>query len=117
MEPDAYYGMTAEIRGDVQAFTRAVFDRFAARQPTEIDEAQVFQAIYESRQDERGDWRMTLNADRKELLLYACEAAANAGKPGDWNYINGVLGHLARRGIHTLDDAEDYDYKRDKERI
>lgn len=116
LEPSIYFGMTAEIRGSVQAFTQAIFDRFATRQPTEIDEAQVFQSIYESHRDDLGTWHMDLNADRKELLLYACEAASKAGKPGDWNYINGVLGRLARRSVRTLDDAEEYDYNRDQGR-
>ena len=36
----------------------------------------------------------------------------NAGKPGDWKYIDGVLARLYQRGIESLDNAEDYDLER-----
>ena len=105
-----YFGSTPEIQEEVAAFTSAAFSRFADRRATENDEAQAFLALYSSEQDpQTGDWRMTIPPERKDLLLYAFEAASNAGKPGDWRYIQGVLANLSRRGILTLADAEDYD--------
>lgn len=110
MDPSLYFGMTPEIHAEVEAFTNAAFSRFAKRQPTENDDAQAFMALYSSREDPvTGNWIMTIPRDNKDLLLYAFEAASNAGKPGDWRYINGVLTRLRQRGIRTLKEAEDYD--------
>ena len=110
MDPSLYFGVTPEIRAEVEAFTNAAFSRFAKRQPTENDDAQTFMALYSSREDPgTGNWIMTIPRDNKDLLLYAFEAASNAGKPGDWRYINGVLSKLRQRGIRTLQEAEDYD--------
>lgn len=110
MDPSLYFGVTPEIRAEVEAFTNAAFSRFAKRQPTENDDAQAFMALYSSREDPgTGNWIMTIPRDNKDLLLYAFEAASNAGKPGDWRYINGVLTRLRQRGIRTLQEAEDYD--------
>ena len=110
MDPSLYFGMTPEIHAEVEAFTDAAFSRFAKRPPTENDDAQAFMALYSSREDPgTGNWIMTIPRDNKDLLLYAFEAASNAGKPGDWRYINGVLSKLRQRGIRTLQEAEDYD--------
>ena len=110
MDPSLYFGVTPEIHAEVEAFTDAAFSRFAKRPPTENDDAQAFMALYSSREDPgTGNWIMTIPRDNKDLLLYAFEAASNAGKPGDWRYINGVLSKLRQRGIHTLREAEDYD--------
>lgn len=108
LEPSAYFGMTEEIRAEVKEFTAATFERFASRRPTELDEARVFQAIYANAPDGT-EWRVEMDENRRDLLLYACEAASNTGRPGDWKYINGVLERLYSRGIHTLEQAEDYD--------
>ena len=110
MDPSLYFGVTPEIHAEVEAFTDAAFSRFAKRPPTENDDAQAFMALYSSREDPlTGNWIMTIPRDNKDLLLYAFEAASNAGKPGDWRYINGVLTKLRQRGIRTLQEAEDYD--------
>lgn len=110
MDPSLYFGVTPEIHAEVEAFTDAAFSRFAKRPPTENDDAQAFMALYSSREDPgTGNWIMTIPRDNKDLLLYAFEAASNAGKPGDWRYINGVLSKLRQRGIRTLQEAEDYD--------
>ena len=110
MDPSLYFGVTPEIHAEVEAFTDAAFSRFAKRPPTENDDAQAFMALYSSREDPgTGNWIMTIPRDNKDLLLYAFEAASNAGKPGDWRYINGVLSKLRQRGIRTLQEAADYD--------
>ena len=115
LEPDAYFGMTGEIRENVKAFTDALFDKFTTRRPTEADEAQIFQAIHEHGYD-GSEWHMSLSPDRKELLLYAFENASAAGKSGDWKYINGILENLRQRNIRSLVEAEEYDINRELDR-
>lgn len=53
---------------------------------------------------------------REDLLDYAFEAAAVAGKPCDWRYIEGVMDKLFDRGIETEAQAREWDLSRpDKE--
>lgn len=115
LEPDAYFGMTDEIREAVKEFTAALFARFTVYKPTEADAARVFRYIHESRCKD-DEWRMELSQDRKQLLMYAFEIAGASGKPGDWKYIDGVLDNLGRRGIRTLREAEEYDFSRVSDR-
>lgn len=117
LDPGIYFGMTADIRDAIKAFTDALFAKFTTRQPTETDEAQVFQAIYQSHQNVlTGTWHMQLSQDAKDLLMYAFENACAAGKAGDWKYVNGILEKLRQRNIRTLREAEDYDINRDLDR-
>lgn len=115
LDASTYFGVSEQELATVAAYTDAIFDRFARRPPTDADRASVFQAIHLSERDEQtGTWTVTFPKDRIDLLMYAFEQAALAGKPGDWKYINGVLGRLAQRGISTLGQAEEYDLDRDE---
>lgn len=114
LDAGMYFGVTEQDLATVAAYTDAIFAKFAKRLPTDADWANVFQAIHISNHDEQTDtWTISFPQDRIKLLLYAFEQAALAGKPGDWKYINGVLGRLAQRGISTLSQAEMYDLDRD----
>ena len=98
----------------VSAFTDVIFNRFASRQATDTDRMNVFHALRYSEQDKQsGEWRISFPRDKLDLLMYAFEQAALAGKPADWKYINAVLNRLSQRGIKTLEQAEDYDIRRD----
>lgn len=117
LDPDARFGVTPEIKANVSALTSEIFRRFAVRQPTPADEVRVFRSVVGEVDDPRcpGGRSLEVHPDRKDLLLYACEAASKAGRPGDWNYIDGVLTRLHQRGISTLEQAEDYDAGRDQD--
>lgn len=113
LEPSVYFGVTEEVLGESRAFADKVFKAFTTRRPTKADYSNVFEAIRLSNHDEAtGTWIVTLPTPQKDLLMYAFEAASNAGKPGDWSYIRGVLAKLCQRQIKTLGDAEDYDWSR-----
>lgn len=115
LDASTYFGVSEQELATVAAYTDAIFARFARRPPTDADRASVFQAIHLSERDEQtGAWTVTFPKDRIDLLMYAFEQAALAGKQGDWKYINGVLGRLAQRGISSLSQAEDYDFDRDE---
>lgn len=110
LAPDQYFGTTDEIMAEVKDITYALFKAFASRMPTEADEMTVFQRVTQNGiKPGTNEWVMSIPKDRVDLLLYAFEQAALTGNPGNWNYINGVLANLSRRGIETLSDAENYD--------
>lgn len=110
----AYFGVTDEILSNVELFATAMFKRWTTRAPTKNDIARVFFAIRRQEQDpQTKEWTVTFPQDGRDLLMYAFEQASNAGKPGDWNYIQGILRNLAMRQIRTLDQADDYDFERD----
>ena len=109
-----YFGVTDEVLSNVELFTTALFKRWTTRAPTKNDIARVFFAIRHQEQDpQTKEWSVTFPQDGRDLLMYAFEQASNAGKPGDWNYIQGVLRNLGMRQIRTLDQADDYDFERD----
>lgn len=109
IDPSVYFGMTDEAYEAVTLCAKSTFAQFATRQPTKYDIMQVFLSCFESTETSPGMWRISFPPERMKLLLYAFEQAANAGKPGNWNYINGVLAKLYKRGICTIEQAEDYD--------
>lgn len=88
------------LRTEITQITADAFRSFCGRAPTDMDRAAVLRFVTE---DGRVD------GDRRDLMLYALEAANKAGKPGQWAYINGVLGKLIARGVRTLEQAQDYD--------
>lgn len=113
MDPGACFGMTPEIEQDAAAFADEIFRAFANRKPTRADKANVLTSIFRQESDlDSGTWTGRIDKSAQQLLLYAFEAANNAGKPGDWRYILGVLGRLSQRGIDSLDQAEGFDYDR-----
>lgn len=110
IDPGSCFGVTDDILGQSNLFAEAIFFKFANRTPTEVDKSLVFDAVkVQAWQNETNVWSVSLSKDRIDLLMYAFEQAANAGKPGDWRYINGVLAKLHQRGITTLEQAENYD--------
>ena len=111
-QPTAYFGVEAEGLNEVAAFTEAIFARFTTRLPTKNDISNVFLAIRSQNLGDDGVWTVTYPREQKRLLMYAFEQASDAGKAGDWKYINGVLRNLQQRGIDTVVSAEDYDYER-----
>lgn len=109
IDPGMYLGMSEDVYDSVKSFTKTLFDQFTSRPPTKYDIMQVFLSCYQSTEETSGQWRISFPGEKLNLLLYAFEQAANAGKPGNWNYINGVLRQLYNRGISTMEQAEDYD--------
>lgn len=113
LDPMLYFGTTDDLLAEVDSITKAIFANLGGRVPTPADGSAVFMAITQHKPDETtGDIERFIPKDSLDLLLYAFEQAVCAGKPGNWNYINGVLARLSQRGITTLADAEAYDDER-----
>ena len=113
LDPMLYFGTTDDLLAEVNSITKAIFANLGGRTPTPADGSAVFTAITKHKPDETtGEIERFIPKDALDLLLYAFEQAVYAGKPGNWNYINGVLARLSQRGITTLADAEAYDDER-----
>lgn len=111
-DPSIYFGVTEDALQTAELFTIALFKQFTTRRPTSSDIANVFFNIWHIEEAQNiAERKVTFPQDRKDLLMYAFEQASNAGNPGDWNYINGILKNLRVRGITTLAQAEDYDFE------
>ena len=110
--PESYFGATEEVLSRCGALAESLLHAFAARPPTELDRARVFQCVTRQDWDENKQPRCQVDPDREELLRYAFEQAASAGQGGNWSYIQAVLERLGRRGIRSLAEAEDYDLER-----
>ncbi len=109
----AYLGVTEQVLNHMEEFTKAVFDAWSNRSANRNDVANVFLAIKQQVEDpQTGAWSVSFPKDKQDLLMYAFEQASNAGHPGEWNYINGILKKLSMRNITTLGQAEQSDLDR-----
>lgn len=85
----------------------------SGRAPTPTDRRNIFTAAFRHFD---GQWKA--DNDALDLLRYAWDEAAAAGKPGVWSYVNGIRGRLSARGITTLQQAREFDETRpDKEEL
>jgi len=112
IDKSLYFGMTGEVWEEAAQITEELFSKFGWGAPGTVDISKVFDYV-SHRKGVRDETRITFPKERTELLTYAFEQAAIGGKPRNWNYIDGVMRRLARRGIDTVEKAEDYDYERE----
>lgn len=106
--PESWFGQAPELAANVRRFADSLFERIWGRAAGPTDYGRVFNCIVD-REREDGAQRCRLNEKRRDLLMYAFEAAAAAGHTGEWDYVYGVLRRLAVRGIADLGDAEEYE--------
>ena len=116
-DPARYFGYTEELGKELLKTTTEILGRFWPQHPPDKnDECRVFHLIKESSEDQDGQIVLTFPTEKKALLAYAFEQASSAGK-NNWNYIFGIYRRFNERGIHTIDDAYDFDMKRAERRI
>lgn len=112
IDKSLYLGVTDEVMAQAEQIANKIFSKFTTKKPTESDISRVFDYTHE-RKEVQEETQISFSEERIKLLAYAFEQAADIGKPGNWRYIAGVMGKLERRGIKTIEQAEDYDYERD----
>lgn len=114
--PERYFGFTDETQAQAEQIAREIFSHYSLKPPTKMDITNVFEYTRASIQPEdpadHDSWRIEFPKDKIDLLMYAFEAAAEAGSPGNWRYIRGVMAKLHGRKITTLDQADTFDYDR-----
>jgi hypothetical protein len=97
LRPGEYLMVTAEMVEAVERVTDELFAILPDRKCNAFDRRKVF------------EYRGT---EAAPLLRYAFRAAMQAGKGGNWNYIDGIMSRLAVRGITTEEDARAWDERR-----
>lgn len=113
LEVGEFLGVTSEHVVSIMQVAGKLFADFTSRSVTNSDRRRVFE--YVTRNDMRTNTQ-TISENAVGLLRYAFEAALNAGKAGNWNYIDGVMSRLSSRDIETEEQAREWDDMRpDKE--
>ena len=112
IDKSLHFGMTDTVHGEAAQITEELFSRFRWGAPGEVDISKVFDYTCH-RHGVREETQITFQKEQVELLACAFVAAAKAGKPRNWNYIDGVMRKFAWRGIDTAEKAEDYDCERE----
>lgn len=110
--PESWFGQEPGLADKVRHFADSLFERVWGRTAGPTDYGRVFNCVVDRGEDESGQARCRFVDDRRDLLLYAFEAAAAAGHTGEWDYVYGVLRRLRGRGIHDLGEAEEFEWKR-----
>lgn len=99
LKPGEYIGITSDHVEKVRRVTDALFRKYLpGRFVLPFDYRHVF--------------RYCGDSGRAELLDYAFEKAASAGKVSDWRYIDGIMDTLSLRGIETESQARQWDEER-----
>lgn len=110
---NTYFGITEDLKREIMGFTQEIFRRYVGRKPTEHDATCMFLHVYDSKQDAHGRWVIEFPERKRELAEYVFKQAASNGNVS-WSYIEGIYANLLRRGIASLDDAEQYDFEREE---
>lgn len=82
-------------------------DKYWGRKATDADTDKVRGLILSVK-----DRTVLLNTDKVKLLEYAFECSTSANAL-NWHYIHGVIQRLKARGITTVEQAHEFDFKRD----
>lgn len=118
--PERYFGFTSETQAQAERIAGEIFTHYSLKPPTKMDVTTVFEYTHTSIPPadpyDHAGWRIEFPKDKIDLLMYAFEAAAAVGSPGNWNYIRGVMGKLHGRRITNLEQAEDFDFTRTERR-
>ncbi len=99
------YPTTNEEKEKFVALTQKLFRKCTNRQPTAMDMQNVFDNTHTRKELSDTVAIAAYDHDKAELLEYIFDIAAKNDKV-NWNYIDGVYSNYAKRGIHTVMDAE-----------
>lgn len=113
LQPGEFLGVTGEHVAGIMQITGKLFADYTSRGVTITDRRRVFE--YVTRNDLQTH-KQVVSENAVGLLRYAFEVALNAGKAGQWSYIDGVMSRLSCRDIETEEQARAWDEERpDKE--
>lgn len=108
----AYFGYTPALGAELKKTTADLLRQYWPQHtPDSNDERRVFHYIKETHKTPDGETAMTFPKEKKALLAYAFEQASAAGAV-NWFYIQGIYRNFAARHIETIDQAYEYESRR-----
>lgn len=106
-----FYKTTPEVVALVKQYTNDLFQRYRPKRIVSIDYQNVIDKVQVLACTEDGEHYADFDQQKAALLEYAFEQAAAVDKV-NWKYIDGIYSNFAERGIETLEDAQEYEFKR-----
>lgn len=98
LRPGEFPGVTADHVAWVISTTKTLFEKYRHNTPEPWDYRCIF--------------RYSSTPENIDLLDYAFEQAAIAGKVNDWRYIDGIMRNLNFRDLFTREQAREWDESR-----
>lgn len=105
-----YPGVTHQIVEGIRTLGPTLFETYAPHSIcTILDFKKIFQYVIRT---DFTSGRLVIDSPAAGLLEYAFEMAWRAEKPGNWRYIDGIMGRCSARGILTAQMAREWDEDR-----
>lgn len=104
------YPTTGTELQQVKAFTAKLFKQYRRKGACEADIQRVFDFVYYRQELSNGQAIAVFDQQKAALLEYAFEQAAASGSTS-WRYIDGIYRNFVERGIKTLEQAKEYEFK------
>ena len=94
-------------------FAENLFARYHTKQPSRMDLERVFEAVYRPNYTANDEAYAAFDQTRADLLEFAFQQASDQNLV-KWSYINTILDKYRKHHIETAEQAEDYEYRRNR---
>lgn len=101
---------TEDTLAQADALARELFCTYRNRQPGAYDFERVFERCYGIGQLPDGDHYAVYSPEKADLLRHVFKQAADQENL-NWKYIDGIYENYARRGVETLAEAVENEYR------
>ncbi|MCI8623783.1 MAG: DUF4373 domain-containing protein [Provencibacterium sp.] len=101
-----------ETMQQAETLAARLFPHYFGRPATGHDAELLLGCICRGERQTDGSFGQRIDPDRAQVIEYAFRIASERGAH-NWAFVRQVLSTVARRGLHTLDDCEDYDAQRE----
>lgn len=105
-------GKPDEEMQQAEALAARLFPHYFGRPATGHDAGLLLGCICHGERQPDGSFIRRIDSDQVGVVEYAFRIASERGAH-NWAFVRQVLSTVARRGLHTLDDCEDYDAQRE----
>ena len=101
---------TDDALAQSDALARELFQTYRNHKPGAYDYERVFERCYGLGELPGGDHYAVYSPEKADLLRHVFKQAADQGNL-NWNYIDGIYENYARRGVETVEEAVENEYR------